>query len=128
MHDQLAAATYVAHGPTPCGIGLYGLAGMDWTDYGGYTYFHRPAPMYWPRDEPRLIAVAAGFDTLLYTEPPPAVLGFTTLQCIGEVCVARRDGGCRPVPMASLPLPDPLVELASGSSGKAPREDTGGPR
>ena len=25
MHDNLAAASFVAHGPAPCGIGLYGL-------------------------------------------------------------------------------------------------------
>jgi GPI mannosyltransferase 3 len=112
LHDQLAAASYVAHGPTPCGVGLYGLAGKDWTDYGGYTHFHRPAPMYWPKDPAALTAAAAAFDTLLYTEPPPAALGFTPAHCIGEVCIAQRRGGCRSAPMTPLPLPDPLLELA----------------
>ncbi len=119
MHDQLTAATYVAHGAAPCGLGLYGAAGKDWTDYGGYTYFHQSAPMYWPKDEPQLIAAAAGFDTLLYTEPPPVELGFTTLRCIGKVCVARRPGGCQSLPMTPLPVPDPLVKLASESSSDA---------
>jgi hypothetical protein len=111
MHDNLAAASFVAHGPAPCGVGLYGL-GDDWKAYGGYTYFHRPAPMYWPEDEAALTAAAGAFDTLLYTKPPPVSLGFATAHCIGEVCIAQRAGGCRTLPMTPLPLPDPLVELA----------------
>jgi phosphatidylinositol glycan class B len=111
MHDSLAAASFVAHGPAPCGVGLYGL-GDDWKAYGGYTYFHRPAPMYWPRDEAALAAEVGSFDTLLYTKPPPASLGFATAHCIGEVCIAHRAGGCRTLPMTPLPFPDPLVELA----------------
>jgi hypothetical protein len=111
MHDSLVAASFVAHGPAPCGVGLYGL-GNDWKAYGGYTYFHRPAPMYWPKDEAALAAAAGAFDTLLYTKSPPASLGFATAHCVGEVCIAQRTGGCRAVPMTPLPLPDPLVELA----------------
>jgi hypothetical protein len=111
MHDSLVAASVVAHGPASCGVGLYGL-GDDWKDYGGYTYFHRPAPMYWPKDEAALAAAAGAFDTLLYTKPPPASLGFAISHCIGEVCIAQRAGGCRTLPMTPLPLPDPLVELA----------------
>jgi hypothetical protein len=111
MHDNLSAASFVAHRPAPCGIGLYGLGGEDWEAYGGYTYFHQTAPMYWPKDEPALIGSAGGFDTLLYTQPPPAALGFTTLRCTGQVCVAHRAGGCRSVPTAPIPLPGVLVEL-----------------
>jgi hypothetical protein len=111
MHDTLVAASFVAHGPAPCGVGLYGL-GDDWKAYGGYTYFHRPAPMYWPKDEAALAAVADSFDTLLYTKPPPASLGFATAHCVGEVCIAQRAGACRTLPMTPLPVPDPLVELA----------------
>jgi hypothetical protein len=121
IDNGLAAASFVAHLPAPCGVGFYGLAGTDWVFYGGYTYFHRPAPMYWPEDEPRLIAAAAGFDTLLFTKPPPAELGFTILRCIGKVCVARRGGDCRSVPMTPLPVPAPLVKLIPASSG----DDTG---
>jgi hypothetical protein len=113
MHDNLMAASFVAHGPAPCGIGLYGLAGGDWLVYGGYTYFHRAAPMYWPKDEATLITAADSFDTLLYTKPLPAALGFATRQCIGEVCIAQRAASCRTVPMTPLPLPDPLIEPAA---------------
>jgi hypothetical protein len=114
MHDKLVAASAVAHGRAPCGIGLYGLHGDDWGVYGGYTHFHRAAPMYWPEDETALTATADTFDTLLYTDPVPPALGFTTRQCIGEVCIAQRAGGCRTLPMTRLPLPDPLIEAGAG--------------
>jgi GPI mannosyltransferase 3 len=110
MHDSLVAASFVAHGPAPCGIGLYGLAGEDWGVYGGYTFFHKPAPMYWPKNKAALIAASPGFDTLLYTEAPPPVAGFTTQQCIGEVCIARRHRSCRQIVPESLPVPEVLLE------------------
>jgi phosphatidylinositol glycan class B len=112
MHDPLVAASFVRRGPAPCGVGLYGMDGYDWLAYGGHTHFHRPAPLYWPRDEAALIAAAVGFDTLLYTRPPPAALGFMTSQCFGTVCVARRSEPCRPVAMAATPFPEPLVGMA----------------
>ena len=125
MHDSLAAASFVAQRPATCGIGLYGLNGEDWGVYGGYTYFHRPAPMYWPKDETALIAATGGFDTLLYTQPPPPVLGFNTLQCIGEVCVAQRPGGCRSLPMTPIPVPDALVETAANRTALSEAREVG---
>jgi len=119
MHDRLAAASFVAQRPAVCGIGLYGLNGEDWGVYGGYTYFHRPVPMYWPKDEAALAAVASGFDTLLYTQPPPPALGFNTVQCIGEVCVAQRLGQCRSIPMTPIPVPDALREIATAQATSA---------
>lgn len=116
MHDSLMAASFVAHGPAPCGLGLFGRSGTDWKEYGGYTHFHRPQPMYWPKDEAKLIAAAVGFDTLLYTEAPPPALGFTTVQCIGEVCIARRHGGCRWIPPEPLPVPEALAEEPAGKT------------
>jgi len=112
-HDNLRAASFVARAPAPCGIGLYGLGGNDWAYSGGYTYFHRPLPMYWPKDAAALAAYAAGFDTLVYTEPPPEGLGFTRKKCFGRVCVARRSGGCAPLPMMAMPFPDPVARSVS---------------
>jgi hypothetical protein len=108
-HNNLAAASFVARGAAPCGVGLYGLGGNDWIAFGGYTYLHRPAPMYWPEDEAALSAFAPGFDTLVYSKPPPDALGFTPQRCFGEICVARRQGGCVTLPMVAMPFPDPAI-------------------
>ena len=105
-HDNLTAMSFVAHGPAVCGLGLYGLDGEDWVNYGGYTYFHRPVPMYWPKDDAELATFAAGFDTLVYTKAPPEGSGFTLQRCFGKVCVARRSGGCASLPMMPMPFPD----------------------
>ncbi len=111
-HDHLLAASYVAHGPAPCGVGLYGAEGSDWQASGGYTFFHRPAPLYWPKDREALTAAAPGFDTLISVGSAPEELGFTVLRCFGSVCVARRAGGCRRLPPMPMPFPAPLAGLA----------------
>jgi phosphatidylinositol glycan class B len=111
-HDNLMAASFAAQIPGLCGIGLYGEHGRDWVWYGGYSHLHRQVPMYWPADEAELAATAPAFDTLLYTAAPPPGLGFTTTQCFGHSCVARRSGGCAPQPMAAMPFPEPIAGLA----------------
>jgi phosphatidylinositol glycan class B len=105
-HDNLAAVDFVWHGPPVCGFGLYGLDGGDWSAYGGYTYFHRPVPMYWPKDEAELATYATGFDTLIYIKAPPGGLGFVPQRCFGQVCVARRTGLCASLPMMAMPFPE----------------------
>lgn len=107
-HDELAAVSFVAHGPALCGLGLYGRDGKDWVDYGGYSYLHRSVPEYWPKDEAELARFAAGFDTLLYTKAPPEGSGFTLQRCFGKVCVARRSAGCAALSMMPMPFPDPV--------------------
>jgi hypothetical protein len=116
-HDNLLAASFVAHGPAPCGIGLYGMSGEDWGASGGYTHFHRSAPLYWPKDEEGLKAAAIGFDTLVYTQAPPPSLDFATVSCFGRVCVARRLGGCRPIASMTMPVPAPLTDIAAAQIG-----------
>ncbi len=113
-HDNLLAASYVAHGPPPCGIGLYGRDGHDWLDSGGYTYLHWPAPLYWPKDQGALISTAPAFDTLISVGgSTPGALGFTALRCFGRVCVSRRTGNCRPMPQMPMPFPASLVGMAN---------------
>jgi GPI mannosyltransferase 3 len=114
--DNLSAASFVAHGPAPCGIGLYGRGGDDWAAYGGYTYFHRPSPMYWPKDESELDAFAVGFDILIYAKKPPERLGFSVQQCFDKICVARRPGGCATLPVMPMPFPDPVPRPSGGLS------------
>ena len=79
--------------------------------YGGYTYLHRPVPMYSPRNAVDLAATAPAFDTLLYTAAPPPELGFATLACFGKTCVARRPGGCVPQPVPAMPFPQGVLAL-----------------
>jgi phosphatidylinositol glycan class B len=111
-HDNLLAEAFAARLPALCGLGLYGTTpGFDWTVYGGYTYLHRPVPMYSPKDAADLAATAPAFDTLLYTAPPPAELGFVTIACFGKTCVARRAGGCAAQPMAAMPFPQGVAGL-----------------
>jgi GPI mannosyltransferase 3 len=115
VHDYLVAASFVAHEPAVCGIGLYGLDGIDWEAYGGYSYFHQTAPMYWPKDSAELDATSGSFDILLYTtelHPAPAMpAGFIKRRCFGKVCLARRPGACDAAPMMPMPFPDPVAGL-----------------
>ena len=123
-HDELAAMLLVHDMPTICGVGLYGEEA--WVRYGGYTYLHRPVPMYWPKDEAELTASAAAFDTLLYDGAPPPQLGFAPVRCVGRICIARRAGGCEPREMARMWYPErlramaPAKQLFEAGSRRAP--------
>ena len=108
--DELRAITFVRDLPAPCGIGLYG--DEAWVRYGGYSYLHRAVPLFWPKDEPALAATAAAFDTVLYKNAPPPRFGFTPSRCFGEVCVARRAGGCDARPEPQIWFPERLRALA----------------
>lgn len=108
-HDELVAMSFVHDMPTLCGLGVYGEEA--WVRYGGYSYLHRPVPMYWPKDEAELTASAAAFDTLLYdgVSPPP---GFQPVRCFGKICLAQRAGRCEPRAMARIWYPERLLGLA----------------
>lgn len=105
-HHELLATAYSRDLPAICGVGLYG--DEAWVRYGGYSYLHRPVPLFWPKDEAALAATVAGFDTLVTDHPPPAALGFATLRCFGDICVARRPGGCEPQPAPGAWFPEQL--------------------
>jgi hypothetical protein len=108
-HDELVAMLFVHDMPTLCGVGLYGE--NAWVRYGGYSYLHRPVPMYWPKDEAELTASAVAFDTLLYdgVSPPP---GFQLVRCFGKICLAQRAGRCEPRAMARIWFPERLRAMA----------------
>jgi GPI mannosyltransferase 3 len=112
-HDELLAIAFVRDLPAICGVGLYG--DEAWVRYGGYAHLHREVPLFWPKDDAALTAGAAGFDTLVTDNPPPASLGFATLRCFGEICVARRPGHCEPRPTPEVWFPEQL-------RGKVPTE------
>ena len=101
-HDSLEAAAFVRQEPQLCGIGLYGGGGTDWVDSGGYTYFHRSVPLYWPKDITEFTASVAGFDTLVFILKLAATgIGFCDpamlwirLRCAkaGPLCRCSDDG------------------------------------
>jgi GPI mannosyltransferase 3 len=105
-HDELLAIAYARDLPAICGVGLYGEEA--WVRYGGYSHLHRTVPLFWPKDEAALTEMAAGFDTLVTDQPPPASLGFATDRCFGEICVTRRSGACEPRPAARAWFPEQL--------------------
>jgi GPI mannosyltransferase 3 len=105
-HHELVAIAYARDLPGVCGVGLYG--DEAWVRYGGYSHLHRPVPLFWPKDDAALTAIAAGFDMLVTDHSPPASLGFATLRCFGEICVARRAGACEPRPAPGTWFPEQL--------------------
>ena len=114
-HDYILAASFVAHDTSVCGIGMYGRSAWGW--YGGYSYMHRPIPMFWRKEASELAAAAPAFDVLLYSigsgfSEPAMPPGFTKERCFGEACLAGRSGQCAPLPMTPLPFPPPLAGLA----------------
>jgi hypothetical protein len=110
-HDELTAMAFARDLPGLCGVGLYGKEA--WVRYGGYTWLHRPVPMYWPADVRALATEAAGFNTLLYDEmAPPPPRGYAAVRCFGKVCVARRPGRCEARQTPSMWFPPQLRATA----------------
>jgi GPI mannosyltransferase 3 len=122
-HDELLAMAYVRDVPGLCGVGLYGK--NAWVRYGGYTWLHRPVPLFWPATQAELVATAPGFDALLYDRrerEPPASLGFRTQRCFGPICVAEHGGGCVTLPAPSMWFPPELRGMRPpGGFGARPK-------
>jgi hypothetical protein len=110
--------------PGLCGVGFYGK--NAWVRYGGYTWLHRPLPLFWPATQAELAATAPGVDALLYDrreQIPPPRLGFLPSRCFGPICVARRGGGCVALPAPSMWFPPELR-----ATGADPRQFPALPR
>ena len=86
--------TLVARMPALCGLGLYGSEGRDWAGYGGYTYLHRPLPIYWPADFSELASQAPNVmypdRFVIDLDPPP-----------GSFAAVRRGSLHRPLAQAA---------------------------
>ncbi|HET8996718.1 MAG TPA: hypothetical protein VFN42_08620, partial [Acetobacteraceae bacterium] len=78
---------------------------------GGYTWLNRSVPMYWPKGPAQLTHTMSGFDALIYSQALPPGLDFVPVRCFGPVCVARRPGGCAPIPEMPMPYPKPLAQF-----------------
>jgi phosphatidylinositol glycan class B len=113
--DGVLKAFVAAHdAPGLCGLGV---AGFDWRVTGGYTFFHRAAPIYYSNIEyparvvlhRQLIRQFSGQDFLQHQSAynylvAPAGLGlkgYDPVQCFqsaephgANACLLRRQGGC----------------------------------
>jgi len=112
VHDNLAAADYVATLPGVCGIALTGAGTASWAAYGGYTHLHQRVNLYWPDGKTDLTQSATGFNVMLLERPAAAPAGFSQDRCFGNICVWRREGACADVPASRLPFPT----IAKGSA------------
>jgi len=97
---QLAAFALVRDTPDLCGVVLYGI---DWTFSGGYTYLHRPIPLFsYSRLEPgQLAQERAQFDAIVLAQGLAVPAGYSARACFAGdeasgVCVVTRPGKCLP--------------------------------
>ncbi len=107
--DVVRADRIVAALPDVCGIELYGV---PWFLSGGYSLMHQNAPLYWEDDAAWFTAHRDAFNTVVAAHPLPADSGFTTMHCVHNVCVARREGPCTALPMAAPGPPPGLGQVA----------------
>jgi GPI mannosyltransferase 3 len=78
--------------------GACGLAvlGVDWWDTGGYTYLHRPIPIFFPPGSRAAAAVSPSFNRLVAPQSHALPLpGYEVSSCQDGVCVYHRDGPCQ---------------------------------
>lgn len=85
--------------PDLCGLGL---VNVEWWDTGGYAYLAKSAPLYpskraaVPHGSPTSMANSTAFNYAITRGIGPISDEFRILQCINDVCLQRRDGGCTP--------------------------------
>ncbi|MGH6983593.1 MAG: hypothetical protein ACREEI_05135 [Stellaceae bacterium] len=107
--DVVRADRTLAALPNVCGIEIYGLY---WFLSGGYSLMQHDVPLYWIGDAAGFMAHRDAFNTVLTKQPLPENSGFTTVQCVHDVCVAQRPGSCAPMPMTATERPPGLGNVA----------------
>jgi hypothetical protein len=86
------ASPFVRAQPGLCGIGLQ----VPFWKTGGYTYFHVTVPIFEVPQPFQLRKFAPAFNVLVFqrgAKIDPG-LGYATVRCFDDMCVARRPGGC----------------------------------
>jgi hypothetical protein len=76
-----------------------GLAMLDinWWDTGGYTYLHRPIPIFFLPSSADAATISQSFNRLVTPQSKAAPLpGYLVSSCQDGVCVYRREGSCQP--------------------------------
>jgi phosphatidylinositol glycan class B len=80
--------------PGACGLALYGV---PWDLTPGYSYLHRPIPIFLTRTGAERDEAMAGANRLLTTRTLAEPLAqWKPDECWGEVCLYHRDGDCKP--------------------------------
>jgi hypothetical protein len=97
---QLAAFAALRDAPEACGIAIYGF---DWSETPGYTYLHRPVPLYVYDLNQRnaLMRDAPAFNRILQPATLAPAQGFAPERCFSRdggppICVYRRSRKCHP--------------------------------
>jgi hypothetical protein len=80
-----------------CGVAVLQV---NWWDTGGYTYLHRPIPVFFYTRSSDVSGLEA-FNRVVSSEATPPLRGYTLAECRDGVCIYQRQGGC---------------EMASGSA------------
>lgn len=114
-HDSVKAARFVSSMKDVCGIGLNRVGNYE---TGGYTVLHKKVPLYWANLESWLVMnKAEAFNVMIYSPKGasavaklPASSPYKTVACFGDVCVLKRPGGCRRLPMPKPPIGEMNVE------------------
>lgn len=94
---DMLAVTRLAHGRADlCGLGLYQV---NWHETGGYASLDRPVPQYLLWNARTLEQSAPSVNYILSANGYDlGYLGFRNEQCVGEVCLYHRAGGCTATP------------------------------
>lgn len=107
VHDNLVTMLRVSKMPNVCGIGLYRIGTYE---SGGYSYLHRPIPMFWSDSSvnpDKVFEDQAGFNLFMAPQldkkriPAP----YVKESCYYKTCIYIRPGGCE-----TLKLKRPAIE------------------
>ena len=102
--------------PAICGVGYANM--FPWYS-GGYTFLHRPVPMYFSVQQDNFFQSQKAYDVLVlrredmdYYRATPLLDGYTLLQCYRDHCVWRRQGGCSDIRTSPPRLGELNAELS----------------
>lgn len=76
-----------------CGLAMLNV---NWWDTGGYTYLHRPIPIFFLPSSDDGIAISQSFNRLVAPQSNAVPLaGYRVSSCQDGICVYRREGPCQ---------------------------------
>ena len=89
----LRAFSRLSEDPRACGVAVFKV---HWWDTGGYTYLHRPVPMFFFPSFNDADSVAQSFNRIVAPDSTAVPLqGYTPSSCRDGVCVYQREGSCQ---------------------------------